>query len=734
MKSQRVLKNIVLFSVLFFMATSAFAEIMEPINTKWRWRTGDVSTWATENSSSSSLWLDADIPGYVEDSGKFWVRGTVTIPSSLQKENVYFETGALIGAAEIYANGVLIGRHGSIEPKLNFSHVANTVCLIPSSTIKDNQVEIAIKCSSGSNKVKFSQFFLVDSARFQKTKYLQSFLNTTVYFMMSAICLFLGIYFIMQFFADKSDKSNLSLALALIFITIYFLDIASEILFLPYLVQISISRCCLVFSIGFIDLFILQNFKKKYRIPQIIIFAVFAICAVCYAITSKDDVTHELMFSISLLPIFAGIIFLFYTVIKAVRNKERNARKILWGISIGMIFGLNDIIYEVMGQTPFAWLQGFSFFFVDITMFIVVSIESIQNKKRITEYIQTTSAQKDKLNSIITKAAKLSSETTEIANSLNESIVHFSNTAAQSAKEAGEIGSYIEKQNMSIQNTAKALDNLLNSVQTVKTEIATETQVVSSTVDETSMMINGVKSVTGVINKASDIANSLGRLAVKSSDDVSELVHIMELIKDSSAEILGVVQVVTDFANRTNMLAMNASIEAAHSGIQGKGFSVIAHEIKKLASASTSQAEKIRDIVTTINDNIMQSFDLTLSVRKTLGEVSKNAETTSEKVSDSAAQMEKQYEAGQKISEATDLMSKSAKNVQNEANQQYLFSKEVSENMEKLSNAAAEAENAVEGIITKNKILSEQTSSLQDLARRAKEATEGLNALMNENE
>lgn len=732
MESIRYIKKLVVVNILFFMIFSAFAEVMEPINTKWRWRTGDVEEWALEDISTSSLWLNAEIPGYIEDTGKFWIRGTVQIPATLNKNDLYFETGALLGAADIYANGVLIGRHGSIEPKLRFSHVANSVCKIPSSILKSNKIEIAIRCSSGSKKVKFSQFYLVDGKRFQKTDVLQSFLNTTVYFMMAAICCFLGLYFLIQFVFDRKDKANLSLALTLITIAIYFLDIASDILFLPYLIQISLSRMCLVLSIGFLDLFLLQNFKKKDKIPQIIIYIVFAICAVGYIITSKDDTLHEQMFTISLIPIFAGIIYIFTIIIKAVKAHERNSLKLLIGISIGMLFSISDIVYEIIGQTPFAWLQGFSFFLVDITMFVVVSIDSIQNKRTISEYAKTTMTQKDRLNDIIVNASKLSTETMEIANSLNESISNFSQSANQSANEADEISKYIDKQNNSINSTTKALDKLLNSVQVVKSEIAEEANVVSNTINETTVMINDAKIVSSMVSKSSEIANTLGELASKSRADVASLVHLMELIKDSSAEILNVVQIVADFANRTNMLAMNASIEAAHSGVQGKGFSVIAHEIKNLATASNSQAEKIRDIVTSINDNIMQSFDLTLTVNKTLGDVEKKAGATSDKVNETSERMKRQYEIGQRISVATDTMSKSAVNVKNEADQQYLFSTEVSSNMERLSSAASDAGNAVESIIEKNKQLSMQADSLRTLSKRAKVAAEGLNQIISE--
>ena len=291
-------------------------------------------------------------------------------------------------------------------------------------------------------------------------------------------------------------------------------------------------------------------------------------------------------------------------------------------------------------------------------------METLSNKRSINAFAIKTSEQKEQLDEIMEKAKTLSIETINIANKLNESVSSVAQAADESANMANQIGEFIREQNVAVKNTSSAVTNLLDSVNIVRDEVETEGNIVRTTVDETNMMIEGVNHIAEGIENAANFSNSLGKLTLKSSKDIGNLVSLMENIKDSSEEIMAIVKVVSDFSRRTNMLAMNASIEAAHSGIAGKGFSVIAHEIKKLAEASNNQSEKINDIVTVIGENISSSFELGKTIKVAMENAANEASTASAKVNESVSSMENQRLAGNRIKEATSLMSESASNVQ----------------------------------------------------------------------
>lgn len=725
-----------LFCLLLSFFTVSFLsaeDVMEAVAPDWKLKFGDDKNWALMPYSDTDSWTDVKLPGSVAVSDKsdiFWLKSKIEVPSIFTNQDIYLEFGRCTAALEIYVNGIRMGTHGTIEPEFNVSHVSNTLVYIPGSAVKNGSVDISLRCRAGSTHGTFEQFYLVDKARYYKTFLYQRFLNTTVYYMMAAICLFIGLYFVFQYFSDNKEKSSRSFSIMLFTISVYFLDMATDVNFIPFIWQITISRLCLVCSIACLTVFIRQFFKRPYKVVRVIVLIILAFVAAAFIYCTQSLLMHEKIFTISLIPIFAGVIYLYVVLIKEAVAHTKNARKILAGITIGLTFGIHDIIYQIRGDIPFAWLQGFSFFFIDATMFFVVAVENIQNKEKINDFIATTSSQRDKLNEVLATASKLSSETMEISTSLDESVVKVAESVDLSVKEAVNIAAFIETQNNAVKNTSLALGNLVESVRTVNGEVQAETDIMNEAVKETKLMIDGVNQVADAISSTAEFSSSLGDLTKTSENDVALLVSAMESIKNASGEILGVVQIVTDFAQQTNMLAMNASIEAAHAGISGKGFAVIAHEIKTLAAASSNQADKIKDIVTIIDTDIGKGFDLSLRVKEALAKISKEAVDSSSQINESVESMQLQRQAGKRISEATATMSASALNVKRETDQQYSYSQQASSNMTELSDVAERARAAVADINSRNRLLSEQTEALKQLAHRAKDAAEGLNELI----
>lgn len=720
---------------LFLFTTNLFSKAVQlPINNSWKNFTDSV-TISTPKSISDvpSDATEFKPAGFLPIPSKktVWLYSDVVIPAEYKNQPVYFETGRASAAMEVYIDGFLAATHGTIAPKLTINHVANTVVLIPDWAKEDGVVSIAIKCKTDLSAAHFEQFTLSNQDRYYKVQTLQRFLNTDLYFMMAAICVFLGFYFLFQQIGNKNNRASAFFSISLITISVYFFDMASNLLFLPMNIQLALSKFCLLVSISGLVLFINQFFHKKSKVLGIITLVVNVIFFILYLYSTTNSVFLDKLFTLSLAPIFTGIIYLIVILIQNAKKKDRYAITLLIGICFGLLFGVHDIIYQAMGKMPFAWLQGFSFFFINFAMFVVVTMETISNKRSINEFAEKTAAQKEKLDEIMDKAKTLSIETINIANRLNESVSSVAQAADESATMANQIGSFISEQNNAVKNTSSAVSNLLNSVNIVRDEVEKEGNIVKTTVNETNMMIEGVNQVAAGIENAANFSNELGKLTLKSSTEIGKLVSLMENIKGSSDEIMAIVKVVSDFSRRTNMLAMNASIEAAHSGIAGKGFSVIAHEIKKLAEASNNQSERINDIVTVIDENISASFELGKTIKKAMENAAKEASTASSTVNDSVTGIESQRMAGNRIKDTTSLMTESATNVQEETQMQYNFAQEVSSNMIELSESAEKAESAVTDIIANNMELSQQTASLRSLAGRAKEAASELDKLIN---
>jgi methyl-accepting chemotaxis protein len=137
---------------------------------------------------------------------------------------------------------------------------------------------------------------------------------------------------------------------------------------------------------------------------------------------------------------------------------------------------------------------------------------------------------------------------------------------------------------------------------------------------------------------------------------IDEVTKLVEEIEQKSKALNEMSLIIQQIANQTNLLSMNAAIEAAHAGESGKGFSVVADEIRKLAESSGSEAKMISDMLKNVNQLINSIFTKTVSVQKEIenivslsGEVNRQEDIVRNAISE-------QNEGGQLLLNALQVM------------------------------------------------------------------------------
>ena len=175
-------------------------------------------------------------------------------------------------------------------------------------------------------------------------------------------------------------------------------------------------------------------------------------------------------------------------------------------------------------------------------------------------------------------------------------------------------GSYASMED-SLNNTIQSLNTTLGVINSTSDEVASGSKQVSSASQALSQgateQASAVEELTASIaevavqtkenalnsNKASDLALTANEKAAKGNAQVKELLVSMEGITKSSTDIAKIIKVIDDIAFQTNILALNASIEAARAGQYGKGFAVVAEEVRSLAARSAEAAKQTSDLI-----------------------------------------------------------------------------------------------------------------------------------------
>lgn len=184
-------------------------------------------------------------------------------------------------------------------------------------------------------------------------------------------------------------------------------------------------------------------------------------------------------------------------------------------------------------------------------------------------------------------------------------------------------------------------------------EQASAIQETSATLEETSSMVHQNKENT---QQAATLARQTKQFAEKSNSEMENMMTSMSELKNSSSEIGKIIKVIDEIAFQTNILSLNAAVEAARAGDAGKGFAVVAEEVRNLAQRS---AQAAKDTAVIIESNISLSGNgatIAKNVQESVASIDTQAKKVSELLDEISVATNEQAQGVEQISQAISQM------------------------------------------------------------------------------
>jgi methyl-accepting chemotaxis protein len=288
----------------------------------------------------------------------------------------------------------------------------------------------------------------------------------------------------------------------------------------------------------------------------------------------------------------------------------------------------------------------------------------------------------DSLSKALVEVSESVSATASAANEISASSEQMAAGANEQSMQTSEITTSIEQMTTTILDNTKNASFAATTAKNAGEQAKKGGQVVSQT-------IQGMNRISDVVEKSAEMVYALG----KNSDKIGEII-----------------QVIDDIADQTNLLALNAAIEAARAGEQGRGFAVVADEVRKLAERTTKATKEIASMIKTIQKD---TSDAVASMKEGTVEVENGKRLANEAenvLKDIIAVAQKVADTVIQVAAASEEQSNS--------------SEQISRNIEGINNVTRETSQGISQIARASEDLSKLTINLQEMITRFKISSE----------
>jgi methyl-accepting chemotaxis protein len=306
----------------------------------------------------------------------------------------------------------------------------------------------------------------------------------------------------------------------------------------------------------------------------------------------------------------------------------------------------------------------------------------------------------ERIREVVTATKEATRETAESGERLNTSAQESAGHLERISASVLSVKTRIETLDEEIQQSASAVNQISASITSLAGSVTNQASSVSDAVAAVEEMNSSINNLVSIASHRKELAAALLDMARSGQEKMHESVEAIGSIESSTNEILSAIDVINTIAGQTNLLSMNAAIEAAHAGEAGKGFAVVAEEIRNLAEQTAENAKSISSTLKSEVEKVTFAGESNRAAGDSFERIVEDIQQVVDSMGEIVASMNEQAVASSEVLRSLQSIDELSTEVKSASQEIDTSAQSVSGNIETVSEVSSDVKEAMNGIGT----------------------------------